>query len=83
MRVERALLALFLLDPDLIDNVSRHLLPEDFSVEEHRIIYAAMLGIMERGLADIDLISLLSAIEREGNLTKQVEYMTMALVGVM
>jgi len=58
MRVERALLALFLLDPDLIDNVSRHLLPED-------------------------LISLLSAIEREGNLTKKVEYMTMALVGVM
>jgi replicative DNA helicase len=83
MRVERALLALFLLDPDLIDNVSRHLLPEDFSVEEHRTIYMAMLGIMERGRTDLDLISLLSAIERAGDLTKKVEYMTMALVGVM
>jgi len=68
---ERALLGALLLKPDAIHDVSDIIRPDSFYTEKHRIIFAAMRELADRG-EPIDLLSLSerlqtqSALERSG-----------------
>lgn len=64
---ERAILGACLLDPSAIHLASDGLLPEDFYLESHRIIFRAMLALTVES-APIDHWTLKAALERDGKM---------------
>jgi replicative DNA helicase len=64
---ERAVLAGALLDPALLPSVSGRLLPDDFYLERHRILYRTMLTLQEGG-TEIDLRTLQASLEQQDRL---------------
>lgn len=63
---ERAVLAATLLSPHVIPTVSGRLVPEDFYLERHQLIYQAMLELQE-GEMEIDLRTLQARLELKGS----------------
>lgn len=63
---ERAVLGAVLLDPELLVTVSRRLATEDFYLERHQTLYAAMVQLRGDGVA-VDLRTLQATLERWGH----------------
>lgn len=62
---ERAVLAATLLSPHVLPLISGRLLPEDFYLERHQLIYQSMLELQEGG-SEIDLRTLQARLELKG-----------------
>jgi replicative DNA helicase len=65
VEAERAMLAAALLSPDVLPAVAGRLALDDFYLERHRLIYAAMVELRESG-AGIDLRTLQARLEHAG-----------------
>ncbi len=63
---ERAVLAATLLSPHVLPVVSGRLVPEDFYLERHQLIFKAMLELQE-GASEIDLRTLQARLELQGS----------------
>ncbi|HZS88364.1 MAG TPA: replicative DNA helicase [Chloroflexota bacterium] len=63
VEAERSVIGSLLLDRDAIIGVSQTLLPQDFYLEAHSIIYGAIVGLYERRLP-ADLVTLVDDLER-------------------
>lgn len=59
---ERAVLAAVLLSPNVLPMVTERLVPEDFYLEKHQLIYRSMLDLQEDG-TEIDLRTLQGRLE--------------------
>lgn len=68
-RAEAAVLGAVLADPRLLPLVADILKPEDFFIERHRLIFAAMLSL-ERAGQGLDHITLAEKLEEGGTLRK-------------
>lgn len=66
-RAEQSVLGSILLDPSCLPTVAGVLSPEDFYVEAHRQIYAAMLALFQ-SRKHVDLITLSDTLETAGTL---------------
>jgi replicative DNA helicase len=64
---EQAVLGSILIDRDAIIEVADFLTPDDFYRQAHSRIFAAMLGLSERG-EPIDIVTVAEALERSGEL---------------
>ena len=65
---ERAVLGSILIEgTEAFDRVAAVLLPEDFYLEKHRVIYRAMLGLRDQG-SPIDLITVAEWLQRTGTM---------------
>ncbi|MCP3963823.1 MAG: replicative DNA helicase [bacterium] len=62
---ERAVLAAALLSPHVVPQISGRVVPEDFYLERHQLIYQAMLDLQEGG-SEIDLRTLQARLELKG-----------------
>jgi len=67
--IEQALLGALMLDPDCFARVSQIVSRETFYLDQHRLIYQAMVDLKMRGLQP-DLPSVLDEIKRQGQLDK-------------
>ncbi len=66
-QTERAVLGAILIDPTVADTVFNILKPQDFYNEKHRIIYEALIALIEDGVS-IDPIVLKNYLEKIGKL---------------
>jgi replicative DNA helicase len=66
---ERSVLGSILIDGGLLTRVSEFLVPEDFSSEAHRLVYAACLALADRHEGR-DLVMVQSELEKAGKLER-------------
>ncbi len=66
---EQALLGALFVDPETLYKISRHLRPEDFYLEGHRLIYSSFLRLDEAGISP-DLVTVTDLLRRQGELEK-------------
>jgi replicative DNA helicase len=69
LEAEREVLSAVLVDQLVMDPLSEKLKAEDFYIERHRLIFAAMLGLHESGQA-IDLVTLSQRLKDQGSFEK-------------
>ncbi|MDT8903282.1 replicative DNA helicase [Anaeroselena agilis] len=67
LEAEQSVLGAMLIEREAISRVAEFLRPEDFYRESHRLVYAAVLALYNRGEA-VDLITLTEQLRREDKL---------------
>lgn len=67
LEAEQSVLGGLMLDNEAWDNVSEHVVEQDFYTRTHRLVFSSMHTLIESG-QPIDLITLTESLEREGKL---------------
>jgi len=66
---EQSVLGALLIDNTAISKVTKHIRPEDFYMESHRVIYNTILELEENGKA-ADLVTVTDSLRKKGELEK-------------
>ena len=66
---ERALLGSLMLKPESVHEIADSISPDSFYADKHRVVFEAMLSLMERG-EPVDIITVSAELKSRGNLER-------------